>query len=84
VRVLVYRHIRCPGIKYSGINDFIKRFKHVLSANQGWFARPGEVGRTNMGTHRIKLLDDKPVREPPRRIPMYKRNMFKPFFLLLI
>jgi hypothetical protein len=27
-----------------------------------------------MGTHKIKLLDDKPVREPPRRIPMYKRQ----------
>jgi hypothetical protein len=38
------------------------------------FARPGEVGRTNMGTHKIKLLDDKPVRESPRRIPMYKRQ----------
>jgi hypothetical protein len=69
VRVLVYRHIRCPGIKYSGINDFIS-----VSANQGCFAQPGEVGRTNMGTHKIKLLDDKPVREPPRRIPMYKRQ----------
>ena len=27
-----------------------------------------------MGTHKIKLLNDKPVREPPRRIPMYKRQ----------
>jgi DNA-binding NtrC family response regulator len=27
-----------------------------------------------MGTHKIKLLDDKPVMEPPRRIPMYKRQ----------
>jgi hypothetical protein len=27
-----------------------------------------------MGTHKIKLLDDKPIREPPRRIPMYKRQ----------
>jgi hypothetical protein len=51
-----------------------ERFKHLLNANQGYFARPGEVGRTNMGTHKIKLLDDKPVREPPRRIPMYKRQ----------
>ena len=51
-----------------------ERFKHLLNANQGYFARPGEVGRTNMGTHKIKLLDDKLVREPPRRIPMYKRQ----------
>ena len=51
-----------------------ERFRHFLSTNQGCFTRPGEVGRTNMGTHKIKLLDDKPVMEPPRRIPMYKRQ----------
>ncbi|VDI03210.1 Hypothetical predicted protein [Mytilus galloprovincialis] len=38
------------------------------------FAKPGEVGRTNLGSHSIKLNDEKPVREPPRRIPLYKRQ----------
>jgi hypothetical protein len=51
-----------------------ERFKPLLSANQGCFARPGEIGGTNMGTHKIKLLDDKLVREPPRGIPLYKRQ----------
>ena len=50
------------------------KLKTFLSHNQNCFARPGEVGRTNMGVHRIRLKDDKPVREPPRRIPLYKRQ----------
>ena len=37
-------------------------------------AKPGEVGRTDKCVHRIKLNDDKPVRDPPRRIPLYKRE----------
>ncbi|CAG2235002.1 unnamed protein product [Mytilus edulis] len=49
-------------------------FKNFLDAHQECFAQPGEVGRTNMGTHKIKLRDDKPIREPHRRIPMYKRQ----------
>ena len=49
-------------------------FKKFIIANQAYFSRPGEVGRTNMGTHKIKLKDEKPIREPPRRIPIYKRQ----------
>ncbi|CAC5407655.1 unnamed protein product [Mytilus coruscus] len=52
----------------------VELFKNFLGANQECFAQPGEVGRTNMGTHKIKLRDDKPISEPPRRIPMYKRQ----------
>lgn len=48
--------------------------KKFLCLNEACFARPGEVGRTNMGTHKIQLKDDKPIREPPRRIPLYKRK----------
>ena len=51
-----------------------RKLKLFLANNQGCFARPGEVGRTNMGVHRIRLKDEKPIREPPRRIPMYKRQ----------
>ena len=51
-----------------------RRLKKFLIDNQKCFARPGEVGRTNMGVHRIQLKDEKPVREPPRRIPLYKRQ----------
>ena len=48
--------------------------KKFLHKNHGCFARPGEVGRTNMGIHKILLKDEKPIREPPRRIPLYKRQ----------
>ncbi|CAC5379235.1 unnamed protein product [Mytilus coruscus] len=51
-----------------------EEFKKFLITNQTCFARPGEVGRTNMGTHKIKLKDERPIREPPRRIPIYKRQ----------
>ncbi|KAK3108937.1 hypothetical protein FSP39_019188 [Pinctada imbricata] len=51
-----------------------ERFKTFILENQHCFARPGEVGRSNMGVHKIKLTDEKPVREPPRRIPIYKRQ----------
>lgn len=51
-----------------------EEFKKFIIANQACFARPGEVGRTNMETHKIKLKDEKHIRDPPRRIPIYKRQ----------
>jgi hypothetical protein len=54
--------------------DQKEKFKNFLLKNQNCFAKPGEVGRTTLGTHNIKLKDETPVREPPRRIPMYKRH----------
>lgn len=51
-----------------------ENFKKFIIAHQVYFSRPGEVGRTNMGTHKIKLKDEKPIREPPRRIHIYKRQ----------
>lgn len=50
------------------------KFKNFLLKNQECFAKPGEVGRTHLGTHKIKLKDETPIREPPRRIPLYKRQ----------
>jgi hypothetical protein len=55
-------------------NDQKEKFKNFLLKNQNCFAKPGEVGRTTLGTHNIKLKDETPVREPSRRIPMYKRH----------
>ena len=46
------------------------KFKNFLLKNKNCFAKPGEVGRTNLRTHNIKLKDETPVREPPRRIPI--------------
>ena len=57
------------------LNDSQKKtLKRFAIKNQDCFARPGEVGRTNMGVHKIKLKDEKPVREPPRRVPLYKKT----------
>ncbi|CAC5370885.1 unnamed protein product [Mytilus coruscus] len=58
-------------------DDQQAKFKAFITENQECFARPGEVGRTNVGEHKIKLTDEKPVKEPPRRIPMYKRQALK-------
>ncbi|VDI10969.1 Hypothetical predicted protein [Mytilus galloprovincialis] len=54
----------------------VEEFKKFILKNQNCFARPGEVGRTHLWIHKIKLKDEKPVREPPtsRRIPMFKRQ----------
>lgn len=49
-------------------------FKRFLCRNHQCFARPGEVGRTHLGMHKINLEDNKPIREPPRRVPLYKRQ----------
>lgn len=51
-----------------------EEFGRFIIANQFCFAGPGEVGRTTLATHKIKLKDEKPVREPPRRVPVYKRQ----------
>lgn len=51
-----------------------KTFKEFILSKQNCFAKPGEVGRTNLGYHEIKLHDEKPIREPPRRVPLHKRQ----------
>lgn len=47
-----------------------KTFKELILSKQNCFAKPGEVGRTNLGYHEIKLHDEKPIRVPPRRVPL--------------
>ena len=54
--------------------DQVKKFSDIFCEHEGCFAKPGEVGRTHLGTHKIKLKDETQVREPPRRVPMYKRQ----------
>lgn len=41
------------------------------------FAKPGEVGRTKIGSHKIKLKDETPIKEAPRRIPLFKRGVLE-------
>lgn len=62
-----------------GANTSMKRKQRhsknsFLVYKQNCFARPGEVGRTNLGYHEIKLHDEKPIREPPKRVPLHKRQ----------
>lgn len=61
----------CVGLN----NEQRVEFKQFLLRNKMSFARPGEVGRTHMGTHKIKLRDETPIKEPPRRIPIHKREI---------
>ena len=51
-------------------------FKELLIRYRDTFFDPtGEPGRTTLGMHNIKLKDDTPVKEPPRRVPLYKRQV---------
>lgn len=52
-------------------------FKNLLIDKQDVFARPGEVGRTFLDTHKIKLKDKTHTKEPPRRIPLIKRHIIE-------
>lgn len=52
----------------------MKKLREFILRKQHCFAKPGEVGRTNLGHHEINLNNEKPIREPPRRIPLYKRQ----------
>lgn len=51
-----------------------KIFKGFILSKQNCFPKQGEVGRTNLGYHEIKLHDEKPIGEPPRRVPLYRRQ----------
>ena len=53
------------------------QFKNCLIKNQSVFARPGEYGRTSLGTHKITLTDETPIKEPPRRVPLFKRHILE-------
>ena len=53
------------------------QFKNCLIKNQRVFARPGEYGRTSLGTHKITLTDETPIKEPPRRVPLFKRHILE-------
>ena len=33
------------------------------------------MGRTTLGTHKIKLNDKTPIKDPPQRVPLFKRDV---------
>ncbi|CAG2220799.1 unnamed protein product [Mytilus edulis] len=50
-------------------------FKEILLKYRDIFYDPaGEPGKTTIGMHSIKLKEEIPVKEPPRRVPLYKRQ----------
>lgn len=52
----------------------VKTFKEFILSKQNCFAKPGEVGRTDLGYPEIKLHDEKPTGEPLRRVQLHKRH----------
>ena len=50
------------------------KFKNFIFQHQDNFAKPGEVGQTNFGSHKIKLKDETPIKDASRRIPIFKRD----------
>lgn len=69
-------HLRCSQ---RDTNTLIKRkqrhSKNSILVSKISLAKPGEVGRTNLGYHEIKLHDEKLIREPPRRVSIHKRSL---------
>lgn len=55
----------------------MKKLREFILRKQHCFAIHGEVGRTNLGHHKINLHNEKPIKEPPRRIPLHKRQSLK-------
>ena len=54
-----------------------EEFRKFLIKNESVFAKHGEVGRTTLGTHKIKLMDETPIKDPPRRVPLFKRDILE-------
>ena len=42
------------------------KFKNFILQHQDNFAKPGEVGQKNFGSHKIKLKDETPIKDAPR------------------
>ena len=55
--------------------DQTEQFKEFVIQHHDNFVKPDEVGRTTFGSHKIKLTDNTPIKEAPRRIPLFKRDI---------
>ena len=64
------------GIQNLSVNQK-EEFRKFLIKNESVFAKHGEVGRTTLGTHKIKLMDETPIKDPPRRVPLFKRDILE-------
>ena len=53
------------------------QFETFILNNTSVFVKPGEVGRTNIGTHKIKLKDNHTIKDSPRRVPLFKRGILE-------
>lgn len=58
-------------------NEEREELRKRLIKKQDDFARPSEVGRCKLGTHKIKLTDDKSLKEAPRRTLLFKRSVLE-------
>lgn len=73
------------NIDYKGVSDHlletlstgIKNLNSDQAEQFNVFARPGEVGETDGGTHKIKLIDERPIKDAPRKIPPFKRHIIE-------
>ena len=52
-----------------------EQFQNTLLHWKSVFAGPNEIGRKDVGTHKIKLSDETPIKEAPRKIPLFKRDV---------
>lgn len=53
-----------------------EKFKEFLYEKRNVFADPdGDLQRTSVGEHKIKLSDGMPFKKAPRRVPLFKREI---------
>lgn len=58
-------------------DDQRQQLKSFLEKHRGLFAKPGELGRTNLTYHRIDTGDHPPIKQPVRRVPFHQRKEIK-------
>ena len=52
-----------------------EQFQNTLFHWKSVFAGPNEVGRMDMGTHKIQLSDEAPIKEAPRKFHCSKEML---------
>ena len=60
-------------------NDQMEKLKGFLVSNQSVFSMfKFDLGLTNLVQHKIDTKDEKPVKIPPRRVPLAQRKEVEP------
>ena len=56
-------------------SEEVHKFREFLREHQDTFVSPSDVGRVKKDKHKIRLTDNQPVKDPQRRVPLFKRDI---------